>query len=339
MSNVLKVCYDRILPTDLMTLTYPQPGDRPRMAVFKEKKWPNGSTLKVRFIGGDEQKQSLVRNFAPQWCKHANLKLEFNNAPDAEIRIAFNSEDGAWSYIGIDCLSIPRDQPTMNLGWVDEGVILHEFGHAIGLIHEHQNPLGGIKWNRENVIRSLSGPPNFWDLPTIENNMFKAYDRELINGTQLDKESIMLYAIPREWTLDGFQSDPNEVLSGTDKTFIGDSKNYPFAQQPGDVAVELPVVETAPIAGEIVTPGETDLYRFNAATSGVYTVKTEGTTDLVMKLFGPDSQTRLIAEDDDSGDANNPKIVATLDAGMYYVQVGHYNGTNGTGGYRIDVAR
>ena len=43
----------------------------------------------------------------------------------------------------------------MNLGWLDgssdtitdneRGVILHEFGHAIGLLHEHQSPLRSDK--------------------------------------------------------------------------------------------------------------------------------------------------------------------------------------------------
>ncbi|MBC7782694.1 MAG: pre-peptidase C-terminal domain-containing protein [Burkholderiales bacterium] len=339
MPDPLKVCYDRILPSDLRMLTHTHPGDRPRLAVFREKKWTNAATLKVRFMGGDAQKQALVRQFAPQWCKCANLKFEFGNAPDAEIRIAFNSDDGAWSYIGIDCLGIPRDQPTMNLGWVDEGVILHEFGHAIGLIHEHQNPLGGIKWNRDAVIRSLSGAPNFWDLPTIENNMFKTYDRNQINGTQLDGKSIMLYSIPREWTTDGFFSEPNEVLSEVDKTFIGDPKNYPFSQPSGGGVVELPVIETAATQGDIARAGETDLYKFNAVKSGVYTIETEGSTDVVMKLFGPDSQTNLVAEDDDSGAGSNAKIVATLSPGAYYAQVRHYNSTNGTGAYSIKVTK
>ena len=40
----------------------------------------------------------------------------------------------------------------MNLGFVDRATVLHEFGHAIGLIHEHQSPFkGGFQWNREEV--------------------------------------------------------------------------------------------------------------------------------------------------------------------------------------------
>ena len=339
MSESPKVCYDRILPRDLRKFSLLDMPIRNRMAVLKAKKWPNGSTLRVRFLGGTPKQQDIVKQFAPQWSKYANLKFDFNNAPDAEIRISFVENDGAWSYIGTDCKDIPKDQPTMNLGWQDEGVVLHEFGHAIGLIHEHQNPLGGIKWNKPNVIRDLSGSPNFWDRATIENNMFATYDRNQINGTSLDKKSIMLYAIPKTWTEDGFQSDPNEVLSETDKTFIGDSVNYPLPKVEDKGPIELPVIETTAIQAEIGKPGEQDLYKFTVKTAGRYTIETEGLTDVKMSLYGPDNQTKLVAEDDDSGADKNAKIVANLTPGIYYVQVQHYNSTGGTGSYSIKVIK
>ena len=40
----------------------------------------------------------------------------------------------------------------MNLGFVDRSTVLHEFGHSIGLIHEHQSPFkGGFEWNKDEV--------------------------------------------------------------------------------------------------------------------------------------------------------------------------------------------
>ena len=70
----------------------------------------------------------------------------------------------------------------MNFGWLDEAVVLHEFGHAIGLAHEHQNPDKGIKWNEDAVIRDLSGPPNNWDVATIRHNVLNKYAHDQING-------------------------------------------------------------------------------------------------------------------------------------------------------------
>jgi hypothetical protein len=225
-----KVCFDRILPKDLNKVrpSAPIAGARTRAAFEIDKLWDVGKTLRVRFMAGTQAQKDIVKKFAPQWAEHANLKIVFSNDQKAEIRITFDENDGAWSYIGTDCEEIPVSQPTMNLGWQDEGVVLHEFGHAIGLIHEHQNPEGGIKWNKPAVIADLSGSPNFWDEPTIEHNMFQAYALDQINGTKLDKHSIMLYAIPKSWTTDGFSSKPNEKLSETDKKFAHNQCNYPF---------------------------------------------------------------------------------------------------------------
>ncbi|MGH2413121.1 MAG: M12 family metallopeptidase, partial [Microcystaceae cyanobacterium] len=137
MSTVKKICFDKILPSDLRDASL---GDIRVEAFFPiGKLWVNGSTLRIRFMEGTPQQHDIVKRYAPQWTEHANLKFEFTDAPDAEIRIAF-ADDGAWSYIGTDAKSIHVSQPTMNFGWLDEAVVLHEFGHAIGLAHEHQNP-------------------------------------------------------------------------------------------------------------------------------------------------------------------------------------------------------
>ncbi|SFQ14391.1 pre-peptidase C-terminal domain-containing protein [Nitrosomonas cryotolerans] len=338
MSEIFKMCYDKIVPSDLRRLVRPEYSDgKARMALFMAKKWPNGSTLKVRFMGGTPEQHDIVKQFAPRWSDHANLRFDFNNAPDAEIRITF-LDDGAWSYIGTDSLNIPLNTATMNFGWLDESVVLHEFGHAIGLIHEHQNPVGGIQWNRENVIRDLSGPPNNWPLETIEHNIFRKYNVNQMNATAVDKLSIMMYTIPQHWTLDDFHTESNNILSKIDKDFIGASINYP-KDSPKE-PIELTIVEMKAVEAEIGQPGEQDLYKFITVAAGRYTIETTGQTDVTMSLYGPDSQTTLIAEDDDSGTGRNAKIVVDLTvSGTYYVQIRHYNSAGGTGSYNIWVIK
>jgi len=200
----VRICHDRLLPRDQI-LMRPQPtidtGSGPARAVFLfNKMWINGSKLSVRFMGGNAAQRALAEEQANWWTQYANLTFDFNNAPDAEIRVAFNSSDGAWSYIGTDCQSIPLDQPTMNLGFIDGGTAGHEFGHAIGLAHEHQNPSGGIEWIEEVVIRDLSGPPNFWTEAQIRHNVLEKYAVDHIRGTQFDPNSIMLYFFPGSWS-------------------------------------------------------------------------------------------------------------------------------------------
>ena len=58
-----------------------------------------------------------------------------------------------------------------------------------------------------------------------------------------------------------------------------------------------------------------------------------------MRLFGPDSPTSVIAEDDESGEGSNARIAASLVPGQYYPQVRHYNRAGGKGDYTIRVRR
>lgn len=103
--------------------------------------------------------------------------------------------------------------------------------------------------------------------------------------------------------------------------------------------VELPVYEPEAVTASIGKPGEEDLFKFTVRHAGRHIVETAGETDLVMKLFGPNDQTRLVAEDDDSGIGCNPRIKASLLPGEYLVQVRHYNQVQGTGTYGIKVYR
>lgn len=340
MSDTLKICYDRILPKDLarpMRTHAVDLGPRgPSRAVFPDirKLWINGSTLRVRFLEGSAEQQAVAREQANWWTQHANLKFDFNNALDAEIRIAFDSSDGAWSYIGTDARSIPQDQPTMNLGFLDGGTAGHEFGHAIGLGHEHQNPAGGIEWNEAVVIRDLGGPPNFWTPAQVRHNVLEKYQvNQFLEGTTFDPDSIMLYAFPGTWTRSGQGTTFNQVLSAMDKAFVASAKAYPPT---GTEQTDL-TIDGAPTDGAIGQPGEEDIYVFTVAATNRHLIETSGNTDVVMKLFGPDSQTNLIAEDDDSGVGLNSKIVKDLLPGKYFVQIRHYNREHGTGAYRIGV--
>lgn len=76
----------------------------------------------------------------------------FKNPPVNLMLMVLFIPGGSWSYIGTDASRIPLESFSMNLGFVDRPTVLHEFGHALGLIHEHQSPFeGGFKWNKEEV--------------------------------------------------------------------------------------------------------------------------------------------------------------------------------------------
>jgi hypothetical protein len=292
--------------------------------------------LRVRFFDGTSDQQQLALHQARWWSEHANLRFVTSDASDAEIRVAFDPNDGAWSYIGTDCRSIPTDQPTMNLGFMDGGTSAHEFGHAIGLGHEHQNPQGGLQWNEPEVIRDLSGPPNSWTVEQIRHNVITKYSVDQVRGTVFDPDSIMLYAFPSRWTINGVGTHENEVLSDTDKSFV--ATTYPRSTTP--LAGPKRLEPNAPsVDDEIGKAGEEDLFIFTVTDPGRHVIETIGKTDVVMKLYGPNSPTQLVAEDDDGGVGLNPRISRLLSAGDYLVHIRHYNLGSGTGPYKIAVKR
>ena len=207
-----------------------------KAALLNESRWDAGDVIRVKFLEGDESLQDRVRETAERWTEPGMANVQFqwvDQEDDAEIRIAFQEGDGSWSYLGQVCRSIPDDQPTMNYGWLtpdsddDEvtRVVMHEFGHALGLIHEHQNPSGGIQWNEPAVIADLSGPPNNWDEEAIRSNVLNHYSEDDVTATQVDADSIMMYPIPAAWTLDGFSAGLNEDVSSQDREFI--HQEYP----------------------------------------------------------------------------------------------------------------
>lgn len=216
---------------DQWCFAWPEPrsatngGDRQGM--LRAAQWPAGGIISVSFLDGTPELQQRVRDTALTWVgpNMANLTLDFRKTTDTDIRISF-TPGGSWSTIGTTCRQVTdRNQPTMNFGWLtDEStddalrrVVLHEFGHALGMVHEHQIPENGIQWDREAVLADLY--PR-WDEEKIEQNIFEPVTAKESNYWALDPTSIMMYPIPERWTRNGFSTGLNSNLSERDREFI-----------------------------------------------------------------------------------------------------------------------
>ncbi len=251
----LRLCFDRVVPAEYaparnaleraMAVSAPSipdidastVGNTTRIALPKLKMWENGITLRCRFLDGSQTQRQRVEEKAHLWEDHANITFDFVEEGEAEIRISF-TEKGSWSALGTDALItsyFPLYQPTMNYGWLEddtedkeyERVVVHEFGHALGAIHEHQSPSVELKWNVDEVYRVFSGPPNRWDKATIDHNILARYKKDQTNASAYDPDSIMLYAFPAQLFENGEGTNSNTHLSERDKAFIGDM--YPKA--------------------------------------------------------------------------------------------------------------
>lgn len=211
------------------------------MAILIGKQWQVGKNLLCAFMDGDQPIHERIIRWAKEWEKYANIKFDFiSDASKADIRIAFE-KTGSWSYIGTDCLTVAKDACTMNFGWLTTTtaeeevcrVVMHEFGHALGCIHEHQHPQVGIPWNKEAVYAYYAGPPNKWSRAEVDRNLFKAYAKTRTQFSEWDSKSIMAYAVPKSLTDGVFEIGWNKYPSETDIQFVG--KLYPLDKPDNEI--------------------------------------------------------------------------------------------------------
>jgi hypothetical protein len=145
----------------------PKPGGiQPYYLIQPTKRWEPAKSITVAFKGGSRQLRENIVAAAATWSLYGNVGFDFgydpqngtfrewtvsDQQPAAQVRIGFDAK-GYWSCVGTDSVdpvcagsnaasmnfqAFDRYQPT---GW--RATVLHEFGHALGFEHEHQNPNG-----------------------------------------------------------------------------------------------------------------------------------------------------------------------------------------------------
>ncbi len=189
--------------------------------------WDNGKTIYIKFLSGSKAMQDKVKSIVKEWERYANLKFEFVTVGASNIRINLDNKGGHNSMVGTLANNVGEDERTMNFDTTDfktfaamRRTVLHEFGHAIGLLHEHYSPVSGIPWNKEAVYADLKKTQG-WDKAMVDVNLFQQYKVSYTNGTEYDKLSIMHYPVFARWTTNGFSVDWNNDLSEGDKNLIG----------------------------------------------------------------------------------------------------------------------
>lgn len=310
-----------------------------------ENKWKTGTTLRVKFLNGSPRLQARVQEKAKVWENFANIKFDFDqNADDAEVRVDFEGGKND-SKIGSDALTYPVTEPTMVLSALFEGspeddmnrICIHEFGHVLGLLHEHFHPAVEINWNKPKAIEHYKNTSGFTE-HDCELNLFRQFIRNRLQFSSFDRNSIMIYPIPSDLLTSGDGFERITVLSDEDKKFIG-------ICYPAEEKTPVPIKHGDKLDGNLTEPAQEDTYSFSitepnirayAEASGdtnviisFYTLETDGPRKGLISYITPNEAWQ-------GGSGNNTKIESDLPVGDYCIRVRHFD-PEGTGKYSIGL--
>ena len=189
------------------------------IAVMTKKYWgPKGVKLTVGFLDNPPTAlRTRILAHMNAWNKTANVKF-VQSKVDPQVRIA-REEDGYWSYLGIDILSIPAKEATMNLEGFTMNtsesefrrVVRHETGHTLGCPHEHMRADLVELIDPQKAIKFF-GQTQGWDPAMVKAQVLTPLQKGSLLGTAAsDQNSVMCYQIPGSITKNG-----KPILGGLD---------------------------------------------------------------------------------------------------------------------------
>jgi Astacin (Peptidase family M12A) len=206
--------------------------------------WEVGQQILIRFFNGTSEQQSRVLSLAKEWEKYANIKFVQVYAEPSNVRVKFGTEEENYSLPGSDAIQINPAEQTLQLEFALfrdsirlKRTVLHQFGHALGLMHEHSPPDAGIQWNKDTMYRHYAKLG--WDSEMVDAQIFDLLNHHYSNSFGYDSKSIMRYPIPSWQTNNKFSVGWNNKISEGDKLLAG--MIYPFTKSAANTTPEVKI--------------------------------------------------------------------------------------------------
>ncbi|KIL66490.1 hypothetical protein M378DRAFT_391659 [Amanita muscaria Koide BX008] len=241
-------------------------------------------------LGSVGQKEAVKAAMA-EWERYANVVFkEAEPNTSSDLRIAFNVNEGSWSVVGKKARDIPDNTATMNLGWLpaltsqqtkeDIGTILHELGHALGMLHEHQSPARGGTINLKlDAVYSHFTPLLQNDQHLVLTQVIDKYNADDVDAfSRLDSKSIMMYPMDRTHNEENINVPYNPDLSEIDRAFI--MLTYPGRE---DTGLDMSLKQALQIAA-VPANGAKEIQALVAAGQNIHALVAAAPTENISNL-------------------------------------------------------
>lgn len=169
----------------------------------KYRLWPQNSTITIAFLDTSAPHRVFIQKHIEKNYAHLiNLKLNFVEGTQGDIRISTSPAiAGDWSVVGTDALTVPANEPTLHLDLyktkdILKMNILHEFGHALGLRHEHKHPDRTLDFNLPKTYELYKQQFKLDKKEVYEQILQKLNPADII-ASDYDPQSIMHYNLSR----------------------------------------------------------------------------------------------------------------------------------------------
>jgi hypothetical protein len=232
-----------------------------------------GSTIKIQIVGSAQFVSSVQKVLTDFAQPHINLKFQFVNT-GGDITIDNNYSGGGVAR----CLGCQK--PSISISSAAQGLVLHEFGHALGMQHEMKNPNIKLTWI-ESVLTQAYGGADF-----VKSQITSTVNAASVNATPFDKNSVMIYNLPANTNKEGVDMRPSNTYTELDKQWLIMTYGPPVGFT-GTVA-KTPSKTVAPKVTPRVTPSK-------IPPKTIATTTTTTTTTVAAKgLKGPQEQLDLL---------------------------------------------
>ncbi len=167
-----------------------------------------GDTMTIEIHGPNEFKTAVKNTLETKVFPYVNLNFVFvEQGGDCLI-------DNKWASGGVT-YDVGGKNPTLHLSNSSSFLTIHEFAHALGMLHEMRNPNVDLTW----IVSAIQQKYSKGNID-IFSQIINPLDFDKVRALPFDENSVMTYPLPPETNEQGIELKPSEEFTDIDKQWL-----------------------------------------------------------------------------------------------------------------------